>query len=701
MYGLGLLIFNQFLNMDVIKRRTVAMSASQRNQYKIQSTVVDVKPSESAEIAFSTNVEPETQPADNASVNYMLLANPAGKKRNPGAPKRNRKEQMSIVDQVRAGNELARVYGGSVVDENEILPVPTLAVLPTPPPATCCVESSSSSSMKQKTENINDAAEPSRLPTFDRWSKMHRPAFLRNIRKEQSDISKNSLSTADSNVSLTKSIDDDLDETRAKQSIVVKVTNSSSLDQYDYRPWDSKKDYPDPDLTLLQNMQKEIYEHAQQDLMQSGMFSGEPNKANAVDSYFDNCGYGRAAITMEDFDITRWSEQCTNKQECNVRDQQQQARIGSRCATLSCKYPHSTGIRCRYDHHTFEGVPILLPLRYHPEPHNILEVIPNIAFCSFACALAYVEREAPRLHQDVRNDRRSLLKFMARRYFGITDPIKPAPMLELHCDYGGRLTTAQFRRLSITHYSFVEYPIAVSVPSRYITQISVTRRIDRNKRQGLHLRVAEQHVDGVAPAPDDLVIDPSAPAAPRGTEARVARARHAATEAAQLKAQGLDPNTKQPKKRTATDANGNQISIDRSHVENLISKTVETVKANPKKKHQLESMLSVEEMRFDNFLSDPQTTEQQTADQIDRNVCVLDPFVDMQSCTLELMHSEKPNKKRKAVSAEHTAENKTPIDEKPSQTANNSASSTTSISLPLPPAKRPVGRPRKNPIVPK
>lgn len=205
------------------------------------------------------------------------------------------------------------------------------------------------------------------------------------------------------------------------------------------------------------------------------------------------------------------------------------------------------------------------------------------------------------MHANMRTDRRKLIHFMARRWFGVTDRVTPAPQLEQHEDYGGPLTTVQFRNLSKTHYSFVQYPLTVSVPARFVTEVIINRKLDRAKRQGLHLRVAEQHGNVLPPPPPGLTMDSSAPAAPRGSAARAAAAR------SRLLA-GEAPVTGQKKQRVATNDSGERVTVDRAYVENIVQRTAERHRAKPKARHALETMMNIQEMTFDDMMSSSSTT---------------------------------------------------------------------------------------------
>lgn len=185
-------------------------------------------------------------------------------------------------------------------------------------------------------------------------------------------------------------------------------------------------------------------------------------------------GYGKRALTMESFDLRKQTYGKSN-------------------------YPTSTRVRCRYDHHPFKGIPILIPIKYY-EDKNILTVFPNICFCSFSCALAFLEREAPSTMR--RRDRVQMLHFMARKFFGLSDHIRAAPFLEQHIDYGGRLTTEQWRALSTTHCSFIQYPLAVSVPCTIITEVTILQKLDRNLMASITKRTADEHEKAIPEKPE-------------------------------------------------------------------------------------------------------------------------------------------------------------------------------------------------------
>ena len=527
---------------------------------------------------------------------YLLAANPKGKARTVGAPKRNRKEQMSVHDQIRAGQDLARALGvvrcgdapsaaeesADHADGSDAGQTSENDTTPPPPPSDTCVDGNSSSDAATRCSaraGANHAAQAKKY------------SFLRSFRADEQ-ARKKVFTNTDAYVPLRVNARDENEETESQQKSdsaesVVQTTSSDQLQPHDYSVYDKTQTYEDEafdefasDAAALSD--SAVREYAERLANASTLTASE--RLDLARAAFDRCGYGRAAVTMEDFDVTRAAalakHDCRDGKARHVR------------ANSACCYPTTSNLRCRYDHHRFNGIPILLPLHYHAEK-NILEVLPDAVFCSFACAMAYVQRDAPRLHHDVRNDRVALLRFMARKWFGISERVRPAPMLQQQREYGGRLSIEQFRALSHTHHSFVEYPLAAAVPARYVTEIVVSRRMDRAKRQGLRLRVAEQHGNQVPEAPAALDIDPTAPAAPRGAEARARAARAKEARVKKLGAKGIQlPD----KKRTVTTENGEQQTIDRSYVDQVIRRTAEQQKGKPKRRHALQHMLSVKKV---------------------------------------------------------------------------------------------------------
>lgn len=543
-------------------------------------------------------------------VDYLLAANPRGKTRAVGAPKRNRKEQMSVDDQIRAGKELARAFGvvrcgemSSAPDEEEHRDACATDVgndnvdnearkncgkrgrspSPPPPPPDALVDGNSSS------DTALALARTARKRARTKYS------FLRSIRAEetakkrdQRDSTPYARLVTENEPPPTSATEHCETPPASAQSAncsnaVVRSTSSDQLRPQTYTVYDKTQTYEDEAFDEYASDAVHLSDTAVREyaarIANVGQFT-PTERLEMAETAFGNSGYGRAAVTMEDFDITRAA--ALAKQDGD----------GVPRAHGACCYPTSTSLRCRYDHHCFHGIPVLLPLHYHAEK-NILEVLPDVVFCSFACAMAYLQRDAPRLHHDVRKDRITMLRFMARKWFGVTERVRPAPLLQQQRAYGGRLSIEQFRALSATHHSFVEYPLAAAVPARYVTEIIVSRRMDRAKRQGLHLRVAEQHGEQVPEAPAALDIDPSAPAAPRGAEARARAARAKEARAKKLGAAGI---ALPDKKRTVTTENGERQTIDRAYVEQVIRKTAEQQKSKPKRRHALQHMMSVKKI---------------------------------------------------------------------------------------------------------
>lgn len=144
------------------------------------------------------------------------------------------------------------------------------------------------------------------------------------------------------------------------------------------------------------------------------------------------------------------------------------------------------GIRCHWDHHTFDNIGVYCPLNYRPKqvakkgqneiktragtPPNatiiniflIKENIPrnkdvstlkNIisvtdayyevdgVFCSPECCLAFINNEKSKVGGSIYADSERLLHSM----FGLTSRISPANNYRLLKEYGGNLTIEQFR----------------------------------------------------------------------------------------------------------------------------------------------------------------------------------------------------------------------------------------------------------------
>lgn len=429
-------------------------------------------------------------------LDYMMHAAQDTKKRTIGQASRSRKEKMSVAEQVRLSREMTTIVGtgtrapviqsneeGGAASKNgggcnidELLAEETAAMnaaksslLPHTvdtsdasdndelivPPAhirrTVGTGKAAKSSPAAVVEPIVESIPKSLLPPTD-------TQLLQRVRDEEWD-----------RYPERENADDVLSQPPAGSS-VTRVTTSTELRPYDYKKAFVERRFRDTTFAADVRTERQIVEALVSDRAASEA-DVERERADLVAK-----GYGEAFVTFEDV-----------------------STLKAHTHHAPSAYPTSTHLRCRYDHHRFAGTPIMIPIEYH-EKQNIWSVVPNIVFCSFSCMLAYLERVAqPELK---RRNRQKMAKMMARDCFGITDPIRPAPELDQHVDYGGRLTTQQWRALCTTHCSFIEYPMSISVPATMVTEIVIKKRVDRERVGTVRTRAADQHSERAPDKPE-------------------------------------------------------------------------------------------------------------------------------------------------------------------------------------------------------
>lgn len=297
---------------------------------------------------------------------------------------------------------------------------------------------------------------------------------------------------------------------------VVRLTGSDTLKKRDYSQFVDHRFHDasyKSDVLKERDMVKALCAH---------IAARENKSLKEAEMTLESRGYGKRAITMESFDIRRQTYGNSN-------------------------YPTSTRLRCCYDHHTFDTIPILVPIKYY-EDRNILTVFSNWVFCSFSCLVAWIQRDAPLVVR--KGECIQMATFMARKFFGITDRIYPAPFRQQHVAYGGRLTTEQWRSLCTTHCSFLQYPLAVSVPCTIVTEITLQKRLDRDVLARIAKRTEEAHANAGPEKPE--FGDPDA----KGAYKR-----------------GKKEGKGRPmKRRTMKDPSGQMVTLDKSFLDQVINK---------------------------------------------------------------------------------------------------------------------------------
>lgn len=429
-------------------------------------------------------------------LDYMMHAAQDTKKRTIGQASRSRKEKMSVAEQVRLSREMTTIVGtgtrvpviqdadeggaasksGGGCNIDELLAEETAAL------------NAAKSSLLPHTIDTSDASDnddlivpPAQLrPAVGKRSTTN-PSQAPVVEPVAESTPKSVLPPTDENL-LQRVRDEKWDQYPEREnaddvlsqppvgSSVTRVTTSTELRPYDYKKAFVERRFRDTTFAADVRTERHIVDALVSDRAASEA-DVEKERADLVAK-----GYGEAFVTFEDV-----------------------STVKAKTHHAPSAYPTSTHLRCRYDHHRFAGTPIMIPIEYH-EKQNIWSVVPNIVFCSFSCMLAYLERVAqPELK---RRNRQKMAKMMARDCFGITDPIRPAPELDQHVDYGGRLTTQQWRSLCTTHCSFIEYPMSISVPATMVTEIVIKKRVDRERVGTVRTRAADQHSERAPDKPE-------------------------------------------------------------------------------------------------------------------------------------------------------------------------------------------------------
>jgi hypothetical protein len=487
-------------------------------------------------MATAQNKKKETKDAESPAtakpLNYMQRANPPGKKRDVGGEKRNRKEQMPVEEQIQASIEVAEALEARVAADSLLAndAAPFLLPRATAPPKKSLVLT--------ELNTINSPA----LDTSVIIGRKNVPKQCGEICATNPLCQRIMAEKWASNSAAENS--GDCGTQPPPGSAITKTTRSADLKPRDLTMYEKRKYKDNTFEEQVIQAQRDEFLSACNHIANSVIVNKGSTSREDAEALYRRSGYGESIITMEDFDVTAASSD------------------GKKCG-----YPMRSQLRCRYDHHRFDSVPVLLPLRWYPAK-NLLSVNSRMVFCSFSCALAYIEREMP--HDIARAERRSLLEHVARTFFAVTETLRPAPFIEQHEDYGGTLNTGQFRALGNTHYSFIEQPIAcVAVPCKISTQIVMHQRVDRAKRQALNLRTREEHMNAVPDEP----VDPLAARVDNGGRG------------------GADGGKKR-KERVAPDEHGKRVVVNREHLDAKISAAAKRKAAQqPTVKHALGNLL--------------------------------------------------------------------------------------------------------------
>lgn len=161
-----------------------------------------------------------------------------------------------------------------------------------------------------------------------------------------------------------------------------------------------------------------------------------------------------------------------------------------RGATDETGWPAKTGMPCFYCHHTFEGAPRVLPLRYRPGP-KVFEVCD--CFCSWGCTRAYAERAVDG------DGGRHLIDFFARTVFGYParTPMHPSPDFKLLKRYGGKMTIEEFRAASGNCEATFKVHVGMMAPINCVVEVVETSEKRKRTR-------AEADADSIKRNAEDM-----------------------------------------------------------------------------------------------------------------------------------------------------------------------------------------------------
>jgi hypothetical protein len=136
---------------------------------------------------------------------------------------------------------------------------------------------------------------------------------------------------------------------------------------------------------------------------------------------------------------------------------------------------HKTNLSCWWCCHSFDGVPLGLPVKFVP---SIQKFRCQGVFCSFSCMMAF--------HNEHNGKGEShLIKYLYSKVTGTPLPhcrIHPAPPRWCLSKFGGPLSLNQFRQSSKENkiYKMVEYPMFVS--RDYIEEVDIANVKNANSR---------------------------------------------------------------------------------------------------------------------------------------------------------------------------------------------------------------------------
>lgn len=250
----------------------------------------------------------------------------------------------------------------------------------------------------------------------------------------------------------------------------------------------------------------------------------------------ESAGFGKALVSVHSLCASARARQNTNN-----------ADQPHNLTSTTFDYPLQTDVRCFYDHHRFTDIPIFIPLAFSSGEREMLSILSSVCFCSFSCAKSWIREKAPSGFRSDNSD--IMLTSFARKYFGMTENIKLAQPLILHEDYGGPLTTRQWRAMGTTHHSILRQPLCVAAPSTVVAEVYVRSRKDVGKVARISRRTEETHFGSVPERPEKNSAD--------------------AAEASKRK---LKEGEGRPlKQRQTVDGDGNRVTLDDAYLDKRIA----------------------------------------------------------------------------------------------------------------------------------
>ena len=102
----------------------------------------------------------------------------------------------------------------------------------------------------------------------------------------------------------------------------------------------------------------------------------------------------------------------------------------------------TTNIQCCYCDRTFSDPPVFIPKSAEPTSTGYIMGTEK-CFCSFNCAVKYINISYPKIHENI--NKKGMLNLLFKEFYGINpNEIIPAPDKEIMIQYGGDITAREY-----------------------------------------------------------------------------------------------------------------------------------------------------------------------------------------------------------------------------------------------------------------